>query len=94
MKNKKALILLLVLLVVLIGAYFGTKIISEKFGDELDDVDIENELVKIAFEENLYDLDNHIENLATFFREVFVENDYKLFSQEEYLHEVSVLQLQ
>ena len=58
---------------------------SEKFGDELDDVDIENELVKIAFEENLYDLDNHIENLATFFREVFVESDYKLFSQEEYL---------
>lgn len=58
---------------------------SEKFGDELNGVDIENELVKIAFEENLYDLDNHIENLATFFREVFVENDYKLFSQEEYL---------
>ncbi len=58
---------------------------SEKFGDELDDVDIENELVKIAFEENLYDLDNHIENLATFFREVFVESNYKLFSQEEYL---------
>lgn len=58
---------------------------SEKFGDELDGVDIENELVKIAFEENLYDLDNHIENLATFFREVFVESDYKLFSQEEYL---------
>lgn len=58
---------------------------SEKFGDELDGVDIENELVKIAFEENIYDLDNHIENLATFFREVFVESDYKLFSQEEYL---------
>lgn len=60
---------------------------SKKFGDELDDVDIENELIKIAYEEDLYDLDNHVGNLATFFREVFVDGDYKLFSQEEYLHD-------
>lgn len=60
---------------------------SKKFGDKLDDVDIENELIKIAYEEDLYDLDNHVGNLATFFREVFVDGDYKLFSQEEYLHD-------
>ena len=58
---------------------------ADKFGDELDNVDIENELTRIAYDLNLYDLDEHVENLASFFREVFVENDYKLFSQEEYL---------
>ena len=58
---------------------------ADKFGDELDNVDIENELTRIAYDLNLYDLDDHVENLASFFREVFVENDYKLFSQEEYL---------
>ena len=59
---------------------------AEKFGDNLDDVDIENELIKIAIEQDLgYDLGNHIENLSSFFKEVFLDNDYKLFSQEEYL---------
>ncbi len=59
---------------------------AEKFGDNLDDVDIENELIKIANEQDLgYDLGNHIENLSSFFKEVFRDNDYKLFSQEEYL---------
>ena len=61
---------------------------SDEFGDDLDDVDIENELFRIAHDLGLnYDLDNHIENLAAFFREIFVENDYTLFSQEEYLHD-------
>lgn len=59
---------------------------AEKFGDELDGVDIDNELIKIAHELDFgYDLSNHIENLGKFFREVFVDNDYKLYSQEEYL---------
>ncbi|WP_405270653.1 RecB family exonuclease [Methanobrevibacter sp.] len=59
---------------------------SEKFGDDLDDVNIENELLKIAHEEEIgYDVAEHIDNLSSFFREVFVENDYKLFCQEEYL---------
>lgn len=58
----------------------------EKFRDELDDVNIENELLKIAHEEDIgYGAFEHIENLANFFQEVFVENDYKLFCQEEYL---------
>lgn len=59
---------------------------SEKFEDNLDDVDIENELLKIAFEENIgYDLTDHIDNLGSFFTKAFVENDYKLFCQEEYI---------
>ena len=58
---------------------------SEKFGDELDNVDIENELFRIAYDLDIGHADEHVENLGKFFREVFVENDYKLFSQEEYL---------
>ena len=59
---------------------------SEKFEDNLDDVDIENELLKIAFEENIgYDLTDHIDNLGSFFTRAFVENDYKLFCQEKYI---------
>lgn len=61
---------------------------ADEFGDDLDNVDIENELIRIAYDLKLnYDLDTHIENLAGFFREVFIDNDYKLFSQEEYLHD-------
>lgn len=61
---------------------------ADKFGDELDGVDIENELLKIAHELKItYDISNHIEGLSEFFKEVFVENDYKLYSQEEYLHD-------
>lgn len=59
---------------------------SEKFGDDLADVNIENELLKIAHREEIgYDLTTHLINLASFFREVFVDNNYKLFSSEEYL---------
>lgn len=59
---------------------------SERFGDDLDDVNIENELLKIAHEQDIgYDVADHIDNLSSFFKEVFVENDYKLFCQEEYL---------
>ena len=59
---------------------------ADRFGDELDDVDIENELYRIAHELGFnYDLSNHIEGLAKFFTEVFVDNDYRLYSQEEYL---------
>lgn len=59
---------------------------ADKFGDDLDEVDIRNELLRIAHEENIgYDLTEHIDNLGSFFEEVFIENDYRLFSQEEYL---------
>ena len=58
----------------------------EKFGDELEDVDINNELLKISHEENIgYDLAEHVDNLGSFFKEVFIDNDYKLYSNEEYL---------
>ena len=50
---------------------------SEKFGDELSEVNVDNELLKIAYE--------HIDNLSEFFKKAFVENDYKLFCQEEYI---------
>lgn len=62
---------------------------AEKFGDDLDGVDIERELLRIAHDLDL-DYENitlHVENLAVFFRDVFVECDYRLFCQEEYLHD-------
>ena len=59
---------------------------TDKFEDNLDDVDIQNELIKVANDLDIgYGLDEHIDNLGLFFKEVFVENDYKLFSNEEYL---------
>jgi CRISPR/Cas system-associated exonuclease Cas4 (RecB family) len=59
---------------------------TDKFEDNLDDVDIQNELIKVANDLDIgYGLDEHIDNLGLFFNEVFVENDYKLFSNEEYL---------
>lgn len=59
---------------------------AEKFGDDLDNVNIDNELLKIVHEEDIgYDLTPHIDNLSLFFKKVFVENDLKLYSQEEYL---------
>lgn len=60
----------------------------DRFGDDINDVNIENELLKIAHEENMGDeVGEHIDNLESFFREVFIDNDYKLFSKEEYLHD-------
>lgn len=59
---------------------------TERFGDDLTDVDTQNELLKIAHDLDIgYDLTAHISNLGSFFDDVFVENDYKLFSFEEYL---------
>lgn len=59
---------------------------TDKFEDNLDDVDIQNELIKVANDLDIgYGLDEHIDNLGLFFNEVFVKNDYKLFSNEEYL---------
>lgn len=61
---------------------------ADKFGDELEGVNIENELIKIMNELDIgYDLSSHVNNLGLFFREVFIDNNYKLFSQEEYLHD-------
>ena len=60
----------------------------DRFGDDINDVNIENELLRIAHEENMGDeVGEHIDNLESFFREVFIDNDYKLFSKEEYLHD-------
>lgn len=59
---------------------------TDKFEDNLDDVDIQNELIKVANELDIgYGLDEHVDNLGLFFKEVFVDRDYKLFSNEEYL---------
>ena len=59
---------------------------TEKFGDDICDIDTYNELLKIAHDLDMeYDLTVHIDNLSTFFDEMFVENDYSLFSNEEYL---------
>lgn len=59
---------------------------SEKFEDNLEGVDIKNELLKITHEENIgYDLSEHIDNLANFYKRAFVDNDYRLYSFEEYL---------
>lgn len=59
---------------------------TQKFGDDISDVDTQNELLKIAHDLDIgYDLTTHLDNLGSFFDEIFVENDYKLFSYEEYL---------
>lgn len=59
---------------------------TEKFGDDIADINTHNELLKIAYELDIgYDLTAHIDNLSSFFDEVFVENNYSLFSSEEYL---------
>lgn len=58
---------------------------SEKFGDDLSDVDIDNELIKIAYEEGIGYIYEHVDNLGEFFKKAFVDNNYKLFCQEEYI---------
>ena len=60
---------------------------TDKFGDNICDVDIQNELDKIAYDDldMGYDLSLHIDNLSSFFKEVFIDKDFKLFSTEEYL---------
>ena len=61
----------------------------DKFSDEISDIDIQKELDIIAYNdlEMGYDLSLHIDNLSSFFEEVFIENDYRLFSNEEYLYD-------
>ena len=59
---------------------------TDRFKDNLDDIDIQNELIRVASELDLgYGLDEHIDNLAVFFRQVFVDENYRLYSNEEYL---------
>ena len=59
---------------------------TEKFGDDIASIDTHNELLKIAHDLDIgYDLTAHIDNLSSFFDEIFVENSYSLFSNEEYL---------
>lgn len=58
----------------------------QKFGDDISDIDTRNELLKIAHELDIgYDLTTHINNLSLFFDDVFCDNNYTLFSAEEYL---------
>ena len=65
---------------------------TNKFGDDISEIDTHNELLKIAHDLDIgYDLTDHIENLSAFFDDIFVENDYKLFSNEEYLLDEEVL---
>lgn len=59
---------------------------TDKFEDDLEGLDIQNELIKVAHDLDLgYGLEEHIDNLGLFFKEVFVDGNYKLFSNEEYL---------
>lgn len=59
---------------------------TDRFEDDLEGVDIKNELIRVANDLDIgYGLDEHIDNLGVFFKEVFVDNDYRLFSNEEYL---------
>ena len=52
---------------------------TDKFQDELENVNIKNELLKIANDLEIgYDLSNHIDNLSLFFKDVFIDNDYKV----------------
>ena len=45
---------------------------AEKFGDDLDDINIDNELLKIAHDEDIgYDLTEHLDNLGSFFKRIF-----------------------
>ena len=44
---------------------------TNEFGDDLDDVDISNELTRIAYDLDLgYGIEEHVDNLASFFNEV------------------------
>ena len=47
---------------------------ADKFGDEISNIDIQNELDKIAYDDldMGYDLSLHIDNLSGFFKHVFV----------------------
>lgn len=62
---------------------------TDKFGDDITDINIQKELDIIAYDDldMGYDLSLHIDGLSSFFTHVFVENDYKLFSAEEYLYD-------
>ena len=41
---------------------------SEKFGDALSEIDIDNELIKIAYELNFGHIYDHVDNLGLFFK--------------------------
>ena len=58
----------------------------KKFEDNIETINVKNELIKIAYDLNIgYGLDDHIDNLALFFNDIFLEKGYKLYSFEEYL---------
>ena len=58
----------------------------KKFKGNITNINIKNELIKIAFELDIgYGLEDHINNLAVFFNEIFIKQEYKLFSFEEYI---------
>ena len=43
------------------------------------------DLIARAADIDIEEIDIHLDSLASFFEEIFIEKDYKLFSQEEYL---------
>ena len=64
------------------------EIFVEKFKDDINDIDIEKELLRIAEAEKIEEsIIYHAVNLKAFFEEVFGDKKYNLFSFEEYLHD-------
>lgn len=47
---------------------------AKKFGDNLDNIDIDNELLKIVHEEDIgYDLTPHVDNLSSFLKKCLLK---------------------
>ena len=70
----------------------GTKVhlIAEIYAKIYGDNPQENpryylDLIAMQEKINIDEIDTHLDSLASFFKRAFIENDYKLFSQEEYL---------
>ena len=70
----------------------GTKVhlIAEIYAKIYGDNPQENpryylDLIAMQEKINIDEIDIHLDSLASFFKRAFIENDYKLFSQEEYL---------
>ena len=59
---------------------------SDKFRDNVSDIDIESELFQICRDLDVgYGLESHVENLSLFFKQIYIEDNYRYFSSEEYL---------
>lgn len=59
---------------------------AERYGDNPQmDIRYSLDLIAESLKIDPNDVDIHLDGLASFFRKAFVENDYNIFSQEEYL---------